>query len=238
MFLGGDGEFLASRPRIRVRETRQGLQHDGERDYPKKGMSRREFLWRSALIAGGAAMAGIPMNSDQLTALAAERPEQLPGDVGRLPTASGQWWQYRADQHLSGRCQIKGGINAPAIRWSHSIASRETLLVAAFEKGPESIDLPITDVAATASGLTWRQILEQWREPGPYGAAWLDLDGDGRLTPCNPHFNQKIGKVLPEVPGLQLIEAEPKGYPRVAGVYKGTLRLKTRENRQWVTRWH
>jgi len=52
-----------------------------------------------------------------------------------------------------------------------------------------------------------------------------------------PGANQKVGKVLPDQPGLQLIEAEPKGYPQQPNILKGTVRLKVRRQGAWATYW-
>ena len=68
-----------------------------------------------------------------LMALASEIP------LDRLPTGTGQWWQYRGDQRLSGRSRARGDIERPAIEWAHSLAASETLLAAAPGKGAETI---------------------------------------------------------------------------------------------------
>ena len=157
---------------------------------------------------------------------------------GDLPVAgSGQWWQYRADRQLSGRSTAKGRIDKPSICWTHPLAGRETLLDAAFAQGTERISLPTDDVAASPEGMGWGQILQTWDVAGPTGLSWFDLDGKRQFTIWSRNANQKIGRVLPGEPGLQLIETEPKGYPKVSGVYKGTVRLKARTAGQWVTRW-
>jgi len=159
----------------------------------------------------------------------------LAGDC--LPTDSGQWWQYRGNEQLSGRSKIKGKIDKPAIRWAHPLAGRETLLAAALAQGSEKTPLPTADVATSPDGARWGQIIKDWDVAGPTGLSWFDLDGKGQFIswPRSPH--QKIGHVLPHEPGVQLIETEPKGYPKVPGVYKGTVRLKVRAGGQWVTRW-
>jgi outer membrane protein assembly factor BamB len=154
-----------------------------------------------------------------------------------LPTASGQWWQYRGDERLSGRSAARGNLIEPATLWRHSVAGRETLLAAALRDGPATVSLPTADIPTSPEGLAWGPVVNDWRVPGPYNASWYDLDGDGRLTACSVNANQKIGKLLPDVPGLQLVECEPKGYPKVPGVYKGTVRLKVRQNGEWETRW-
>ncbi len=52
---------------------------------------------------------------------------QESGLSGTSPvSAAGQWWQYRADRRLSGRCEVAGDIAQPAIRWSYPIAGRHT----------------------------------------------------------------------------------------------------------------
>lgn len=154
-----------------------------------------------------------------------------------LPTDSGQWWQYRGNQQISGRSKIKGRIDKPTICWSHPLAGRETLVDAAFAKGMDSAPLPTTDVATSPEGAGWWQIMQSWNVAGPTGLAWFDFDDKGQFVTWSRSPHQKIGRILPQVPGLQLIETEPKGYPKVPGVYKGTVRLKVRNNGQWVTRW-
>ena len=171
-----------------------------------------------------------------IAACARARQRQEPTPAIR-PTESGQWWQYRGDQWLSGRARIRGTIERPAIRWRHSIAAGESLLAARLDSTGNA-DAPITaDLAGSSPPGTWDQVLQQWNVAGPYGTSWLDLDGTGELVAVTRNPNQKIGKILPEVPGLQLVECEAKGYPKVPGVYKGTVRLKVRQNGQWQTRW-
>ncbi|HJN18889.1 MAG TPA: hypothetical protein QGH10_25540, partial [Armatimonadota bacterium] len=145
--------------------------------------------------------------------------------------ACDQWWQYRKDRRLSGRSSATGNIQTPAVKWSHSIAARETLLAAGLGKGPRQIDLPLDDLA------TFDSTIADWGVAGRYRTSWLDLDGTRNLTPDSAHYNRKIGKVLPDAPGLQMIETEPLGYPKVPGVYKGTVRLKIRRDGEWVTHW-
>ncbi len=154
----------------------------------------------------------------------------------KLPTASGQWWQYRGDQWLSGRSRAVGNITEPAIRWRHPLLGRDTLLAATLGHGPERVALPPDGRAA--EGLTpWGGAQRDWRLPGPYRAQWLDLDGTGELTAVSASANAKIARMLPDVPGLQMVECEPRGYPKVPNVYEGTVRLKVRHGGQWVTRW-
>lgn len=154
----------------------------------------------------------------------------------KLPTASGQWWQYRGDQWLSGRSRAVGNITQPAIRWRYPLLGRDTLLAATLQPGPEYVVLPLSDRAT--EGLTpWGDAQRDWRLPGPYRAQWLDLDGNGDLTAVSASPNAKLAKLLPDIPGLQMVECEPRGYPKVPNVYEGTVRLKVRQGGQWVTRW-
>jgi hypothetical protein len=152
-------------------------------------------------------------------------------------TDSGQWWQYRGNQQLSGRSKVKGRIDKPTICWVHPLVGRETLLDVALAKGTEKTILPTDDVAISPEGVGWGQIIQSWDVAGPTGLAWFDFDGKGQLGTWSRSPHQKIGHVLRQEPGLQLIETEPKGYPKVPGVYKGTVRLKIRSGGQWVTRW-
>ena len=66
----------------------------------------------------------------------------------RLCTQTGQWWQYRGDQRLSGRTLLKGRIDRPVIEWAHPIAGRETLLAVRMMPGPVGVSLPTADKAA------------------------------------------------------------------------------------------
>jgi hypothetical protein len=159
------------------------------------------------------------------------------GEPAAPATAQGQWWQYRGDQRLSGRSTLKGHITTPTIEWSYPIAGRNTLVGASLQPGPETIELPGRDGMLPSTARSWDQVRSEWKVAGPGGISWYDLDGDGRLTPMSVSYNQKVGKVLPDQPGLQLIEAEAKGYPQQPNVLKGTVRLKVRKAGQWVTRW-
>jgi hypothetical protein len=134
-----------------------------------------------------------------------------PQDVVPAKLPPGQWWQYRQDRQLSGRSLSKGKIDHPAIRWSHAIAGRETLLDAALIKGHPAVSLPAVDVALSPERLSASQILMGWQVAGPNGVSWFDLDGNGQLTALGRGYNQKIGKILSDQPGLQWVEAEPKG---------------------------
>jgi hypothetical protein len=209
-------------------------------EFDQLAMKRRYFLSSAAFGLGALGLSQILGEA----AVAASGPEasrsrhvglaESPGE--HLPTDAGGWWQYRGDQRLSGRSRIKGKIEHPAIVWSHSIAGRETLLGGALKEGSEVIRLPTVDLP-TAAERAWGQILGDWQVGGLYGTSWFDLDGDGQLAGISRGYNQKVGKVLPDQPGLQLIETEAKGYPKIPNVYKGTVRLKVREKGQWVTRW-
>ena len=169
--------------------------------------------------------------------LAALAAQGLADDRPRLATEQGQWWQYRGDQRLSGRSTLKGHITTPTIEWSYPIAGRGTLVGASLKPGPETIELPASDGTLPPPTRSWDQVRSEWKVAGPGGISWFDLDGNGQLTPMSVSYNQKVGKVLPDEPGLQLIEAEAKGYPQQQNVLKGTVRLKVRKGGQWVTRW-
>jgi putative pyrroloquinoline-quinone binding quinoprotein len=198
--------------------------------------TRRQFLSGAAFALGSVCLPEAPGEAAGSARLPLE--DAPPGkEPGGLGAARGEWRQYRGDQRLSGRSGVRGKIEQPAILWSHSLGGRETLLSAALKNGSETVSLPVDDVSASPAGRTWGQIQMDWRVAGPYGLSWYDLDGDGRLTGMSRSYNQKIGKALPDQPGLQLIEAEPKGYPKVPDVYKGSVRLKVREKGRWVTRW-
>src|SRR5262245_25430309 len=106
-------------------------------------------------------------------------------------TTIGQWWQYRGDRRLSGRCAIKGNIEKPAIRWAHPIAGRETLLEVSFAPGSERASLPAGDIAASPAGNSWDQILMTSDAAGINGVSWEDLDGNGQLTGFALNCNQK-----------------------------------------------
>ena len=82
---------------------------------------------------------------------------QVAGQDGgaRMATEDGQWWQYRGDQRLSGRSHARGEIETPAVKWTHSVAGRETLLAARIGEGPETIALPVGDVVASPAGRSW-----------------------------------------------------------------------------------
>jgi outer membrane protein assembly factor BamB len=153
----------------------------------------------------------------------------------RLATEMGAWWQYRGDQRLSGRSSLRGTIRRPAVVWSHPIAGRESLVAVALAPGAKEVRLPSRD--ERGANPPWSEIEREWSLAGPYGTSWLDLDGDERRTGVSRSYNEKVGKVLPDAPGLQRIQTEAKGYPNVPNVYKGTVRLSVRERGGWVTRW-
>jgi len=75
------------------------------------------------------------------------------------PTESGQWWQYRGNQQLSGRSKIKRRIDKPTVSWAYPLAGRETLLDAA------------------TGALKWRFPMP---DESPTFPAVADIDGDGR----------------------------------------------------------
>ena len=193
---------------------------------------RRNWLRTTVAVAGmlfslAAVIAGPPVPAA----------ESGPQNVVPANVPPGQWWQYRQDRQLSGRSLIKGKIDHPAIRWSHAISGRETLLDATLAKGPPTVSLPAVDVPLSPEKLSTGQILMGWQVAGPNGVSWFDLDGNGQLTPVGRGYNQKIGTILPNQPGLQWVEAEAKGYPKVPGVYKGTVRMKVRQGGQWTAGW-
>src|SRR5205085_8320313 len=73
-----------------------------------------------------------------------------------------------------------------------------------------------------------------------WGAAvpFADLDGDGKLQSVQAiiNHNSKLGKILPSVPGMQMVTGEPLNYPEKEPPL-GKVRFKTREHGQWAQKW-
>lgn len=155
----------------------------------------------------------------------------LKGARGRDLQPAGEWWQYRGDRRLSGRSAVRGSLRTPRVAWIHPLRGTETLLRSPVPGMPRSPAPP------HPGRKSWEATLQEWRVPGQYGTSWVDLDGDGKLVPVTRHYNEKVGAILPGVRGLQRIVTEPLGYPQVPNVYRGTVRLETRERGKWTTRW-
>ncbi|WP_428938705.1 hypothetical protein [Fontivita pretiosa] len=152
------------------------------------------------------------------------------GGATTRATDRGQWWQIRGDRDLIARSKLRGNITSPAILWKHRLAARETLLTANRHAGQIQLALPAEDVSANMSV---DRLFAAWGAAPP----WHDLDGDGKLwSESWSGFNVKLGKMLPDTPGLQAVICEALNYPD-REPYLGKVTLKFRQNRQWAVKW-
>ncbi len=146
---------------------------------------------------------------------------------------AGDWPQFRRDQQMTGRSTLKGDIAKPEVEWRHFIGQRETLLAVQFgDAGSSRLTLPNADRETDQ----YEAIRARWG----FGKPSYDLDGDGRLTTVEQSQFHKIGKFLPDWPGLQKLEFEsgflkPSESWSPAVPYYG--RLLVRKGGKWHPEW-
>jgi len=146
---------------------------------------------------------------------------------------AGDWPQFRRDRFLTGRSTLKGDIAKPAVEWRHFIGQRETLLAVRFENaGPSRLTLPNADQDPDQ----YEAIRARWG----FGKPPYDLDGDGRLTTVEQSQFHKIGKFLPDWPGLQKLEFE-SGFLKPSQSWSPAIpyygRLLARKDGKWHPEW-
>jgi hypothetical protein len=154
--------------------------------------------------------------------------------AGVVPTAVGEWWQFRGNRELTGRAEgLCGRIDQPAVAWKHFCGTRETLLGLRLSPGSaDSASLPTIDLDVGQ--------LERLQREWGFGQPWYDLDGDGHMCAISPDVNAKIGAFLPDEPGLQRVEFESvfTKYGTSAGKeYPAYGRLYTRRDGSWQEVW-
>jgi len=137
---------------------------------------------------------------------------------------NGEWLQFRGDRKLTGRSNLVGRIRSPRVKWKHFAGSRESLLAVSLSTAP------VKNLLVPRSKLDVGQfddVLDEWGA----GIPRYELEGKGDRVQVRQSGVQKIGKLLPDQPGLQMIEFET-GYLRV---YNEPLygRIYTREEGEW-----
>jgi len=187
---------------------------------------KKSFLFSLLLII----MIGIPCMSEENSAMK-------------------NWPQFRGDRALTGHSDLKGHIETPEIKWNHFIGARETLLKVKFGGGSARRSLPSMDMRAEV----YETMFIDWKIGRPInaddygGSRWvigmgtpmMDLDGNGELTPVPNDPLYKVGKFLPDVPGLQKVESETtftksrdaSSHPTAA------VKLFVRNHRDWKQLW-
>ncbi|MBI2194186.1 MAG: VCBS repeat-containing protein [Planctomycetes bacterium] len=123
--------------------------------------------------------------------------------------SEGDWLQFRGDRALTGRSTLRGRISKPAVSWKHFVGGRETWLTVGLRGPAESTtDLLASDLDAE----NYPRLACAWR----LGEPLHDLDGDGRLHAVSMDYYgttlHKIGKFLPDEPGMQKLEFESGFY--------------------------
>jgi len=138
------------------------------------------------------------------------------------------WLQFCGDRYLTGRSAAKGCITKPEIHWKHSISGRETYLQVDLPRaGSSKTSLPHADIDAG----TVESLLSVWGLAGDM----LDIDGTGKLTPTREYGTSRVGKFLPNVPGLQRFVVETKHGADRQQV--SNYSMQTRLNGNWEQSW-
>ena len=150
-----------------------------------------------------------------------------PIQAGESP---GEWLQFRHDRALTGRTSLTGHIRQPALKWKQFVGARETLVAVRFSgHGETTISLPAVDDHAE----TWGEVLTAWG----VGAAITDLDGDGKAQEIAVSPQHRIGKFLPDCPGLQKVVFDSLFAANDPASARATGRLLARRNRAWEPLW-
>ena len=147
-------------------------------------MSTRHSAFASLLLgaclagAGGGAHGGAAMRGTKST--------------GVQP---GEWLSPQGDSARTGRVALPGQTTDPKVAWRLDMAPRDYFVAAEGGKAPAT--LPLSE-ALRLKPLTAKQMQTWGMQPAP-----VDLCGDGKLVAPPLGFGTKIGKFLPDVPGLQ-----------------------------------
>ena len=143
----------------------------------------------------------------------------------------GEWLQFRHDRALTGRTSSTGHIRRPAVQWKQFVGARETLVAVRFSgRGDTALSLPAVDEHADA----WGSVLTGWGTD----ATMMDLDGDGKSQEVGESTQHRIGKFLPDRPGLQKVVFDSLFNASDPGTARAVGRLLARRNGGWEPLWN
>ena len=113
--------------------------------------------------------------------------------------APGEWPMWRRDRRLTGFQPMPGRIRKPREAWSYFLGEWEAFVVVRPGRGPSRLRLAGTQPKTPSF---WDDHRHAWG----LGDMRFDLAGDGRLIAVGPRHNRKVGKLMPDVKGLQMAE--------------------------------